>query len=398
MSTATPTNETTNTPQTEAKKIRLVVVTKSTGGLAHYNTEMCKRLDRDRFDIHVICLSDNNEAYAAELRELGVSASTMAMNRYAISVTSDWRLAQQLTQYIRDNNFDVMIGHGSKAGFLVRWVERRTGIKAIYALASMSFVPRIHGNKAHVYKQLERFGSMLGGHIVTVAYSTRDELIENKITTPDRATAIHTGIDLVKFGEPLDREEACKRLNLDPSRLVVGWAARLMPQKGPLDFVRACKRIVEAVPDVQIFMAGEGELADDVQKLIDEYKIGDNMIRAGWQTDVPAMLSAFDVYVLSSFWEGLPLSLLEAMAMKRASVATAVDGSREVIQHGIDGFLVEAGNDTEIAEHVVKLLQDDQLRYKMAQAARERVETAFHVDKMIKEWEDLIVDVAQGKK
>lgn len=379
-------------------KIRLVSVTKSTGGLAHYNTELCKRLDRDRFDIHVICLSDGNKAYAEKLQSMGIPASTMDMDRYAINVTGDWRLAQQMTKFIKDNNFDVMIGHGSKGGFLVRWVERRTGIKAIYALASMSFVPRIHGRKAHIYKQLERFGSMLGGHIVTVAYSTRDELIKNKITPPQRATAIHTGIDLVKFGEPLDRSEACKRLNLDPSRLVVGWAARLMPQKGPLDFVRACKLIVEAVPDVQVFMAGEGELADEVQKLIDEYKIGNNIIRAGWQTDIPAMLSAFDVYVLSSHWEGLPLSLLEAMAMKRPSVATAVDGSVEVIQHGIDGFLVEAGNHAQMADYVVQLLKDAEMRQNFGEAARRRVEEHFHVDKMVKEWETLISDVAQGKK
>ncbi len=379
-------------------KIRLVSITKSTGGLAHYNTELCKRLDRDRFDIHVICLSDNNKDYAQKLQGMGISASTMDMDRYAINITSDWRLAQQLTQYIKDNHFDVMIGHGSKGGFLARWVERRTGIKAIYALASMSFVPRIHGRKAHIYKQLERFGAMLGGHIVTVAYSTRDELILNKITTPQRATAIHTGIDLVKFGEPLDRTQACKRLNLDPSRLVVGWAARLMPQKGPLDFIRACKKIVEAVPDVQIFMAGEGELADDVQKHIDEYNINDNMIRTGWQSDIPDMLSAFDVYVLSSHWEGLPLSLLEAMAMKRPSVATAVDGSAEVIQHGINGFLVEAGNDTQMADHVIQLLKDAELRKNMGEAARDRVETHFHVDKMVKEWEDLLTDVAEGKK
>jgi L-malate glycosyltransferase len=384
-----------NTPDITGRRTRVLSITKSTGGLSHYNTELCKRLDPEHFDVHVICLSDNNIVYAEKLREMGIDATPMAMKRYAISLTSDVRLLNELRRFLKQNNYDVIIGHGSKAGFLVRVLERITGTPAIYALASMSFVTRIHGRKAHIYRQLERLGALAGGHIVTVAHATRNALLENSIIRPNRVTAIHTGIDLEKFNRTLTRAEAKIALGLDPERHVIGWAARLAPQKGPMDFVEAARRIIEVVPDVQIFMAGEGDLADEVDARIDVYNLRDNLIRAPWQTDVPAMLSAFDIYMLSSYWEGLPLSVLEAMAMGCATVATAVDGTVEVIEDGQSGYLVPAGDDVAMADRIVKLITDGEHRQQIATAGRRRVETHFHVDRMIKEWQDLLEKAAQ---
>jgi len=379
---------------TNGSRVRVLSVTKSTGGLSHYNTELCKRLDRDRFDVHVICLSDNNVAYAEKLQAMGIGATPMDMERYAISMTSDLRLFNELRSFLKENDYDVVIGHGSKAGFLVRVLERFTDTPAIYALASMSFVPRIHGRKAHVYRQLERMGAFAGGHIVTVAYATRDALLEHNITKPEGVTAIHTGIDIDKFTPTLSRADAKVQLGLDPARPVVGWAARLAPQKGPMDFVEAAKQIIRNVPDVQIFMAGEGDLAGEVDAKIDAYGLRDNLIRAPWQTDVPAMLSAFDVYMLSSYWEGLPLSVLEAMAMQCASVATSVDGTVEVIQDGENGYLVPAGDSAAMADRITRLVTDPDHRTAIAVAGRARVESYFHVDRMVNEWQDLLEKAA----
>lgn len=376
------------------KRLRVLSVTKSTGGLAFYNRDLCKRLDRDKFDMHVLCLSENNEKYAAEMRELGVTAYTMEMNRYAIDIFGDLRLARQLIKLVREGNFDVVIGHGSKAGFLVRLAERLTGVPAIYALATMSFVPRIHGKKAYVYRIIEKFGSLLGGHIATVAYSNKDQLLKYGIAPADRVTVIQNCIDLDRFngaGDPMKAKEA---LNLDPNRPVVGWAARFMPQKAPLDFIRAAAKVVASVPDVQIFMAGEGEFAPEVDAFIKEHKLRNNVTRAAWQADVVQMLKAFDIYVSSSHWEGLPLSVLEAMAMGCATVATAVDGTKEVIDHGKTGYLVEAGAVDDMAHHIIDLLNDSNTRRQIATAGQQHIRSHFGIQKMINEWEALLTKIA----
>ncbi len=374
--------------------IKLLIVTKSTGGLASYNLAMCQYLDQTQFDIHVVCLSDNNELYVGKLREMGVDALPMAMNRYAVVPISDVRLLWHLMDYVRHNNFDVILGHGSKAGFLVRIIERLTGVPAIYGLHSMSFEHRIQGKKACIYKQLERLATHLGGHIVTVANATRNSLLQDHITSSEHITVIHTGIDLEKFTRQLSKAEACRNLSLDPDRPVVGWAARLTAQKSPLDFVRIAHKVRNAVPDVQIYMAGEGELEAEVMALINQLSLQDTIIRAPWQSDVPAMLSAFDVYVLTSRWEGLPLSILEAMAMNVPCVATAVDGTPEVIENGVNGFLVIPGNDDQMAECIIQLLNNEDQRKAFSLAARKCIESSFTAKRMVTEWESLFRDVA----
>jgi glycosyltransferase involved in cell wall biosynthesis len=375
------------------KRLRVLSVTKSTGGLAFYNRDLCKRLDRDKFDMHVLCLSENNEKYAAEMRALGVTAYTMEMNRYAIDFLGDFRLARQLIKLVREGNFDVIIGHGSKAGFLVRLAERMTGVPAIYALATMSFVPRIHGKKAYAYRIIEKFGSLLGGHIATVAYSNKDQLLKYGIAPADRVTVIQNCIDLDRFNGAGDPMKAKESLKLDPNRPVVGWAARFMPQKAPLDFIRAAAKVVASVPDVQIFMAGEGEFAPEVDAFIKEHKLQNNVTRAIWQADVVLMLKAFDIYVSSSHWEGLPLSVLEAMAMGCATVATAVDGTREVIEHGKTGYLVEAGAIDDLAHHIIDLLNNPAQRRQIAAAGQQHIRSHFGIQKMINEWEALLEKV-----
>jgi L-malate glycosyltransferase len=375
-------------------RIRVLSVTKSTGGLAQYNLRLCTHLDPERFEISSVCLSEDNAAYAEELRAHGIAAVTMDMERYNINLVYDIRLAGQLYHYLRRHRCDVVIGHGTKAGFLVRLVGRLAGTPAVYRLASMAFVPRIQGRSAHVYRQLERLAAGWHGHVVTVAAATRDELLRQRIAPAEAVTVIHTGIDLTRFSRTRSREDACRALGLDPARPVIGWAGRLVTQKAPQDFLRAAQHIVAEVPEAQIYMAGDGPLADAVQRLIVDLDLAGHVIRAPWQTDVPAMLSAFDVYTLSSLWEGLPQSLLEALAMGCASVATAVDGSVEVIRNGIDGFLVPVGDDALMAERGIQLLKDTALREEIRLAARQRIVDHFTVEQMIAEWESLLLRIA----
>jgi L-malate glycosyltransferase len=380
------------------RKIRLLNITKSTGGLATYNRRMLTRLDQELFDIHVVCLSDNNLEFARELQGYGLTATPMKMNRYAIDVTSDLRLAGELLRFVRQGDYDVIIGHGSKSGFLARLVGRLAGVPTIYGLHTMAFVERIQGKKALVYRQLERASALLGGQVMVLAEATRNEIIRLGMIPAQRIHVIYTGVDLDDF--PIgaySRDDACRALGLDPARPVVGWAARLMPQKAPLDYLEVARTVLKFLPDAQFYMAGEGPLMEETKARIARDGLEKQVILASWQSNIAQMLAAFDVYALTSHWEGLPQSLLEAMAMGCACVSTDVDGCKEVIQSGTNGFLTGAGDTEKMADYTVQLLNDEALRRATGQAARQRIEAQFTIEQMIGRWEALLMATAQKR-
>ena len=378
-------------------RIRVLNITKSTGGLAHYNYRLCQGVDANRFDMHVLCLSEDRERYAQELEDdLGVTTYTLDMDRYSINPLSDLRLVGQVRDLVQQGKFDVLLGHGSKAGYITRIVGKITNIPAIYGLASMSFMPRIHGNKAYLYRLLEYSARLFGGHIVTLSHMTSNELVRMRLSAPDNISVIHTGIDIETYKPNHTKAEACETLGLDANRLIVGWAARFAPQKDPLAFIQLVAKVVAQVPDVQIFMAGEGDLKPEAIALAKSLGVDEHIVFAPWQTDVPLMLSAFDVYVLNSRWEGLPQSLLEAMAMECACVVHAVDGNVEVIEHGVSGYLVPLDDLDTFAGHIIDLLQNDDQRMQMRKASRERVQDAFTFENMIERWETLFTQLPQA--
>jgi glycosyltransferase involved in cell wall biosynthesis len=378
-------------------RLRVLVITKSTGGLKTYNTRMCQYIDRNHFDLEVMCLSENREEYAAELREMGLTAYTMDMERYAINPAEDWKLSRKLSQHVREHGYDVLLGHGSKAGFLARLVGRMTKVPALYGMHSMSFVPRIFGKKAYTYYVLELVGRAIGGHVVVLSNATREVLLRLGIASDKNISIVYTGIEEDRFKKKISREQACQQLNLDPANPVIGWAARFEVQKAPLEFVKAMARVVEQVPDVQIFMAGEGSLRDEAIALAKTLGIDGNFLFAPWQSDVPDMLTAFDVYVLNSRWEGLPQSLLEAMAMECACVTTSVDGNVEVIQDGKNGYLVAPEDAEALSQRIIALLEDDDLRQQISRAGRERVLEQFTVQLMMETYQDVFRQQAQRK-
>lgn len=377
-------------PRVPPERTRILGVTKSTGGVAAYNLTLCERLRDSGYGVSVICLSEGSESFARRLEDRGISTTTMEMARYTIAPVSDLRLAIRLILHVRRHPADLIIAHGAKAGFLSRLAGRLAGVPVLYVVHAMSFLRRVRGQRAILYRQLERLGSLLGGQIVAISRAMSDELVRCKIARASEVAVVHTGIDPEKLSCPRDPSIARQALGLDPHRPVIGWVGRLHPDKAPLDFVRAAELVARSVPGVQLIMAGEGSLADDVQALAQRLGLGNRLITAGWQDDVASLYSALDIYVATSLSEGLPVTLLEAMAAGRPAVATAVGGVAEVIRHGVDGYLVDVGDHRAMARHCAELLLNGRRRAAMGQAARERVTTCFTVGRMMERWQDLI--------
>jgi glycosyltransferase involved in cell wall biosynthesis len=164
---------------------------------------------------------------------------------------------------------------------------------------------------------------------------------------------------------------------------IVGTVGALVPHKGHRHFVAAAARVIRKVPEARFVIVGEGEEREALEAQIRHLKLEKHVILTGWRDDVLSLHKAFDLFALTSITEGLGTALLDAMACRRAVVATRTGGVDEAVDEGATGLLVDPHDEAGLAKAIVDLLEHDTLRERMGEAARARVEERFSVERMI---------------
>jgi glycosyltransferase involved in cell wall biosynthesis len=238
--------------------------------------------------------------------------------------------------------------------------------------------------------------SPLVTRMVSVSEGTRRFCIEKQGMKADKIVTIHNGIDLERFkpaAAPKQEEHLRRDLGLVDSELIITTVARLHPQKGHSYLIQALPRILDTVPHSQFLFVGGGELRSQLEALVRDAGLEDVVRFLGVRQDVPDLLAISDLFVLPSLWEGLPNSVLEAMAAGVPVVATNVDGSPEVVADGETGILVPPADPAALAEAICSLLQDRALRASMAEAARSRVAECFSQEANVAAYEGLYRDL-----
>jgi L-malate glycosyltransferase len=200
----------------------------------------------------------------------------------------------------------------------------------------------------------------------------------------ERVVTVHEGIDLehVLAAPPVNVHETFFLPHHAP---VVGNVGALVPHKGQRHLIEAAHLVVQQLPDVRFVILGEGELRDQLEKLIRDYHLEKHVLLPGFRLDVLGCLKGFDVFVMSSVTEGLGTSLLDAMACSKAIVATKAGGIPEVVDDGVTGVLVEPRDHHAMAAAIVQLVADDTTRQRMAAAGFARVSARFTVERMVAE-------------
>jgi glycosyltransferase involved in cell wall biosynthesis len=257
----------------------------------------------------------------------------------------------------------------------------------------------LSSSKKWFYILLERYAASLSDALITVSELNRQEAMNIKLAPPEKFRTIYSGIDLNRFKVDVDRIEQCRSLGLSPDLPIIGTIGRLTTQKAPLDFVAAAKTVLQQKPNVQFIMVGDGPLASEVQQAIG----AEQRIKVlGYRADIPGILAVLDVFVLSSLWEGLGRALTEAMIMSVPVAATAVDGVPELVSHEQTGLLSPPGQPAQLAENIIRLLDDPEEAQRMKERGRNRVVPTFGVERMIEQietlYERLLVEKGTVKK
>jgi glycosyltransferase involved in cell wall biosynthesis len=280
--------------------------------------------------------------------------------------------------------------HSSKAGILGRWAARLAGIRCIihsvHGFSFHDFQPRL---TRALYVFLERFTASITGAFILVSRANMEEGIRENIFTMDRAVLIRSGIDISEYqGVRCDRKDVRASLGISNGDPLVAMIACFKPQKAPLDFIKIARLVLDEHDRVEFLLVGDGELRSRVEDLAGSLKIADKVHLAGWRRDVPQIMHSIDLLVLTSLWEGLPRVLPQAMAAAVPVVASDVNGSREAIIDGVNGFLMQPHDTEGMARKILYLLHHPAEARAMGQRGMEMVQE-YDIWKMVRQQEML---------
>lgn len=340
-------------------------------------------LDSAKFDVSVC--APGGGPLAEELARLGIRLLPASFGR------RHWRESiRGLRRLLTQKSVDILHTHGGVAGFFGRWAasQAKTDV-VIHTLHGIHYLHYRNPLLRRVFIRLERDFSRLTDKVVLVSEGDRESARKFRLAPESKLVLIKNGIDLRGLSTAEDGARERLKLGLDGAGPVVGTVSRLHRQKGVVYLIRAAARLRDAFPGLKVVCAGGGPLRTSMEKETRKLGLQDTVIFLGETSEALNLISALDVFVLPSLWEGLPFVLIEAAALKKPMVATNVEGNREVIADGETGLLVPARNPAALAEAVLRLIHDRGLASNLAGAARELIPPRYSLSRMLRETEEL---------
>ena len=288
-------------------------------------------------------------------------------------------LLVRMVKVIRKERPQIVHTHLFKSDFHGRFAARIAGVPVL--------VSTLHNCNAWAQNPL--FGLTYGftarftDKIIAVADEVRDYAIRYLRIPPQKLLTISNAVSIERFeGKSREGLAVRKEFNISPDTPLLGIVGRLEPQKNHENFLRAAQRIHEYNQNVRFLIVGDGSLRDQLVALTKALGLQDAVIFCGLRKDIPAVMAALDVLVISSHYEGLPVALLEAMAAGRPIVSTAVNGVPSVVEDGESGILVEPSNSNALADACLRLIDNPDLRRKMGQNGHERIQSRYSMTAM----------------
>lgn len=365
----------------QPKKIRVLEAIRQgqIGGGESHLLDLVENLDKNIFEPVVLSFTDG--PMVDRLKSQGIPTHIIHTER-----PFDYRVWPRVKQLMLDEKIDLVHAHGTRANSNVFQAAKKLGLPLIYTIHGWSF----HDDQPFFLKKMrvfsEKFLTRKADVCICVSQSNDDS--GKKYIHGFRSEVVTLGINQQKFNPDRSLNDIRAELNIPSEVTLVLFLARFTVQKQPLAMIQAFSKAFKQNDQLRLLMIGDGELKEEANALIEREKIGDKIYMQTFRQDVPDVQAAADIYVLPSLWEGLPLGLLEAMAMGKAIIASGVDGTREVIHPGKNGLLVSPDNLVdEVSKAILQLASDPALRQQLGSEARSTITNTFSAGTMTRKTE-----------
>ncbi|MEW6066683.1 MAG: glycosyltransferase [Nitrospirota bacterium] len=358
----------------------------SVGGVENQLALVLRKYDRTKFCPFVCCLSDK-DTIGKEIETNGIEV--VYLNR--LKHKFDWKIVKDIYKLIQLWNIKIVRTHQYHAnlyGRLAAWLAR---------------VPCIVASVHNVYtidKKIHRriINKCFAGFtdkIIAVSNAVKRDIIRYDRVPEDKIMVIYNGKEIDSFLNI--KENIRTELGISPEIPVIGTVGRLTPQKGQKYLIEAISKLKNKFPGMVLLIAGDGPLKQKLEKYSEMLGLSEDIKFLGTRRDIPAILSAMDIFVLPSIWEGLCNALIEAMAAGKPIIATDIQPNKEIISSERLGMLIPPENSDAIASSIELLLNNKGIAENMRELSRKKVALDYNINTSIQKYESLFEEILKGK-
>lgn len=363
--------------------IRLLhIVASSRGGGAAHVRDLVLGLDRTRFSVQVAMPEDGGN-----VRQEDFEVAQIPFHRVDIAAGFSLRAFQDIRRLAA--RVDILHVHGARAALFGRLAAASLGRRRPHTVYTIHGFAAPHHPKPRraLLLAIERALAPITDRFIAVSWAERDALLAAGIGSLEKVKVVWNGIDMARFRDvAVNRAAQRTALDLPPDAPLITTVCRLYKPRDFDTLLRAFRDVAEAIPSAHLLIAGDGPYRPQVKSLIGRLGLDDRVKLAGFRQDVPQILAASDIFVLSTaLWEGLPLTVLEAMASGLPVVASDVGGIAEAVRNMETGIIIPQKDPQALSEALLELLADREKAVAMGQMGRERAEVHFTRERMARE-------------
>lgn len=368
------------------KKIKVLHITQSTiGGTLEYLKLFFNHIDREKYEISLICPSYG--PMKEEIEKIGLNVYAVEMSRN-INFKDDFKSFTEINRLIKIINPDMVHLHSSKAGVLGKLAAYINKKPCIYNAHGWAFSMNISDKKKRIYALIEKYTSVFCDIIVNISDYEYKLAEKYNIASAEKMVIIHNGIDIGRYNKyKYNKNEIFEELNIPNDSFIVGMVARISEQKDPVKFIEIAKKVCGKYDNAYFILVGDGELRDNIDFMIKKYKLEDRIKITGWVDDVNKYISVFDIGILTSKWEGFGLVLTEYMSASKPIVASNVGGIPELIKDKYNGILVDIDDTCEFEDAIIELYNNKELRNEYVEKSLSILSKKFNISTVIEKHE-----------
>ena len=368
-------------------KVAHVITRLDLGGAQHNTLYTIRNLDRDRYV--TLLISGVGGVMDKEVRGDYAKYKTYFVRDLVnqINIFKHIKALFRMASIFRRERPAIVHTHCPIAGVLGRWAAYIAKVPVIiHTFHGFGFNDYQWWGIRRFYILIEKVTARVTHEFIMVSEENLRKAIQYKIAKPYNSVIIHSGIELERFAsiKEEDIKRTKKTFGIEEDEIVVGMIAPLKSGKAPEDFVKLAEIVSRVNPDTKFILVGDGILFKKIEYLIEKKRLSKKIIMAGWRKDIPAILHIFDIFVLTTLHEGLPRSMVEAMAAGKPVVTTGVGGIKDIIIHRNNGLLVEPHDIETMAGYINTLIKDKGLASRLGNEGKKSLGELFDIDRMVK--------------